>query len=172
MKDKVWFDIKNLRIKRLIKKLFNKNEDFFKIIAVISSHAYRLKLPDNWKCYDVFNAHLLHDNVDDFLFEQAPSIFLPINNNDHDGLYKVVRINDSRSFDDELKYLVIWKDAQSENWWIKFENCLMTPELLQEYHQNYFDKMGEDRWQAYYRTQKNSDQEYVDNENLSNDIDD
>ena len=32
--------------------------------------------------------------------------------------------------------------------------------------------MNEDRWQAYYRIQKNSDQKYVDNEDLSNDIDD
>ena len=32
--------------------------------------------------------------------------------------------------------------------------------------------MGEDRWQTYYRIQKNNDQEYVDNENLNNDIDD
>ena len=48
----------------------------------------------------------------------------------------------------------------------------MTSELLQEYHQNHFDKMGEDRWQAYYHTQKDSDQEYVDNEDFNSDIDD
>ena len=33
----------------------------------------------------------------------------------------------------------------------------MTFELLQKYHQNHFDKVDEDRWQAYYRIQKNSD---------------
>ena len=32
--------------------------------------------------------------------------------------------------------------------------------------------MSEDRWQAYYRIQKKSDQEYVDNDDLNNDIDD
>ena len=146
-----------MRIKRLIKKLFNKNEDFFEIIVVISSHVYRLKLFDNWECHDVFNVHLLHDSVDDFLLGQASSIFFPINNNDHDGLYKVIRINDFRSFDDELKYLIIWKNVQSEDWWVRFENCFMASELLQEYHQNHFDKVDEDRWQAYYRTQKGSD---------------
>ena len=107
MKDKVWLDIKNLRIKRFIKKLFNKNESFFEIIVVISSHVYRLKLLDNWECHDVFNAYFLHDNVDDFLFEQAFSIFLSINNNDHDDLYEVIRINDFRSSENELKYLII-----------------------------------------------------------------
>ena len=172
MKNKIWFNIKNLRIKRLIKKLFNKNEGLFEIIAVINLHAYRLKLPDNWECHDVFNAHLLHDSVDDSLPEQTLSIFLSINNNDHDDLYEVIRINDFRSFGGELKYLIIWKDVQSKDWWIRFENCLMTSELLQEYHQNHFDKVSEDRWQAYYRIQKNNDQEYVNNKDLNNDIDD
>ena len=139
---------------------------------MINSHVYRLKLFDNWKCHDVFNAHLLHDNVDDFLLEQTSSILLSINNNDHDDLYEVIRINDFRSFGDELKYLIIWKNAQSEDWWIKFEDCFMTLELLQEYHQNYFDKMSEDRWQAYYRIQKENDQEYVDNDDFNSDIDD
>ena len=172
MGDKVWLDIRNLRIKRLIKKLFNKNEDFFEITAVISSHVYRLKFFDSWRCHDVFNIHLLHDNVDDFLSEQAFSIFLSINNSDHDDLYEVIRINDFRSFDDELKYLIIWKNVQSEDWWIRFEDCLMAFELLQEYHQNHFDKVDEDRWQAYYRIQKDNDQEYVDNEDFSSGIDD
>ena len=172
IEDKVWLNTKNLRIKRPTKKLFNKNEDLFEITAVISPHAYRLKLPDSWKCHDVFNAHLLHDSADDPLPEQAPPIPLSINNSDHDDLYEVVRINNSRSSDDELKYLVIWKNAQSKDWWIRFENCLMTPELLQEYHQNHPDRVGEDRWQAYYRIQKKSDQEYVDNDDLSSDIED
>ena len=48
----------------------------------------------------------------------------------------------------------------------------MTSELLQEYHQNYFNKVSEDRWQAYYRIQKDNDQEYVDNKDFNNDIDD
>ena len=134
MKDKIWLDTKNLRIKRFIKKLFNKNKDFFEIIVVISPHAYRLKLFNSWKCHDVFNAHFLHDNADDFLSEQASPISLPINNNDHDGLYEVIRINDFRSFDDKLKYLIIWKNAQSKDWWVKFKDCLMTSELLQKYH--------------------------------------
>ena len=107
IENKVWFNIKNLRIKRFIKRLFNKNENFFEIIIVINSHVYRLKLFDNWKCYDVFNVHFLYDNVDNSLLEQAFSIFLSINNNDHDDLYEIIRINNFRSFDDELNYLII-----------------------------------------------------------------
>ena len=169
--DKVWLDTRNLRTKRPTKKLSNKNEGPFEITAVISPHAYRLKLPDSWGCHDVFNAHLLHDSADDPLPGQAPPVPLPVNNSDHDGLYEVVRINDSRSSGGELEYLVTWKDAQSEDWWVRFEDCLMAPELLQEYHQNHPGRVGEDRWQAYYRTQEGSDQEYVDNDDLSSGTD-
>ena len=146
-----------MRIKCFIKKLFNKNENFFEIIVVINSHAYRLKLFNNWKCHNVFNVHLLHDNVDDSLLEQTFSISFSINNNDHDDFYEIIRINDFRSFGDELKYLIIWKNIQFEDWWVRFKNCFMTFELLQKYHQNHFDRMNEDRWQAYYRTQKSND---------------
>ena len=48
----------------------------------------------------------------------------------------------------------------------------MTSELLQEYHQNHFNRVDEDRWQTYYHIQKGSDQEYVDNKDLNSGIDD
>ena len=76
------------------------NDLFIKYLYV--NHKIYILFADN-----VFNVHLLHDNVDDFLLEQTFSIFLSINNNDYDDFYEVVCINDFRFFDDELKYLII-----------------------------------------------------------------
>ena len=57
--DKVWLDTRNLTTRRPAKKLSNKNEGPFEIIQVVSPHAYRLRLPDTWKCHDVFATNLI-----------------------------------------------------------------------------------------------------------------
>ena len=46
IENKIWLDIRNLKIRRLVKKLFNKNERLFEIIHVISSHVYKFQLLD------------------------------------------------------------------------------------------------------------------------------
>ena len=46
VENKMWLDTKNLKTRRLVKKLFNKNEKLFEIIHVINSHVYKFQLLD------------------------------------------------------------------------------------------------------------------------------
>ncbi len=67
--DMIWLDARNLMIHRLSKKLSNKFEKSFRIIKIVSSHSYQLKLLNDWFCFDVFHTYLLHSAINDFLSE-------------------------------------------------------------------------------------------------------
>ena len=79
IENKIWFDIRNLKTRRLVKKLFNKNERLFEIIQIINLHAYKLQLFDIWDCHDVFHISFIHDNSHDSLSKQTFSKLLSIN---------------------------------------------------------------------------------------------
>ena len=57
--NKVWLKATNITTKHLMKKLDNKHLGPFKILEKVRKSAYRLKLPSQWKIYDVFNKVLL-----------------------------------------------------------------------------------------------------------------
>jgi len=57
--DRVWLDARNLRTQRRSKKLDWKNVGPYKISAVVSSHAYKLELPELMRIHPVFHVNLL-----------------------------------------------------------------------------------------------------------------
>ena len=57
--DTIWLDSKNLKLGYLTRKLTSKCEGPFHISEVVSTHAYQLKLPDQWHIHLVFHAALL-----------------------------------------------------------------------------------------------------------------
>jgi hypothetical protein len=57
--DKVWLFTRNLKTRRLSKKLDWKNIGPFEIIESIGTRAYRLAFPETMKIYDVFHVNLL-----------------------------------------------------------------------------------------------------------------
>ena len=64
--DSVWLDARNIRTKRQSKKLDWKNLGLYKISKVVSSHAYRLDLPDSMKLlHPVFHVSLLRPAPND-----------------------------------------------------------------------------------------------------------
>ena len=67
--DKVWLDARNIRTRRTSKKLDWKNVGPYKIISKISSHAYKLDLPNSMKIHPVFHVSLLRPaaNESDYL---------------------------------------------------------------------------------------------------------
>ena len=74
--DIVWLDARNLATEHLSKKLSNKFKEPFHIIRIIRTHASKLKIPENWGHYDVFNNYLLRLAAIDSLSEQvSPSPF-------------------------------------------------------------------------------------------------
>ena len=66
--NKVWLNLKNVRISRLLKKLDHKNTKFT-IIKVISSYSYRLSTPP--KIYNVFYTTLLRPAINNPFPSQA-----------------------------------------------------------------------------------------------------
>ena len=57
--DKVWLEATNITTKCPMKKLDNKYLEPFKILEKVRKSAYHLKLPSQWKIYDIFNKVLL-----------------------------------------------------------------------------------------------------------------
>ena len=75
--DFVFFNIKNIIIDRLFKKLNDKMFDLFIIIFIIDS-SYKLKLFKIIKIYNVFYFKLLTFVVTNLLFDQKNSFFKAI----------------------------------------------------------------------------------------------
>ena len=171
IENKMWLDIKNLKTRRFVKKLFNKNEKFFEIIHVVNSYIYKLSLLDIWDCHDVFYIFLIHDDSRDSLSRQTLSKLLFINRDFRENVFEIVRINDSQFINDQLQYLVIWKNF-SKNWWIKIENYLNVSKLIREFHKHHSSKVNENSWQARMQDELNQDLEYIDNLDINSDIDD
>ena len=57
--DEVWLDARNIRTQRASKKLDWKNLGPYRVAKKISSHAYRLDLPESMKIHPVFHVSLL-----------------------------------------------------------------------------------------------------------------
>ena len=167
----MWLDTRNLKTCRLVKKLFNKNERLFEIIHVINSHVYKLQLLDIWNCHDVFHISFIHDDSHDSLSKQTFSKSLFISRDSREDVFEIVRINDFQFVNDQLQYLIIWKNF-SKNIWIKIENCLDVSKLIKEFHEHHSSKIDENSWQARMQNELNQDLEYIDNLDVNNDIDD
>ena len=72
--DLVFFNIKNIIIDKLFKKLNDKIFDSFKVIFVIDSF-YKLKLSEIMKIYNVFHFKLFNLVVINSLFDQKNFFF-------------------------------------------------------------------------------------------------
>jgi hypothetical protein len=66
--DKVWLFTRNLKTRRLFKKLNWKNIRLFEIIESIGTRAYRLALPEIMKIHNVFHVNLLEPAFTDLFF--------------------------------------------------------------------------------------------------------
>ena len=65
VKNKIWLNIRNMKIKHSSKKLENKNDEFFIVKVVYEFHVYELKLFFDWIIHFVFYISLLRLNSND-----------------------------------------------------------------------------------------------------------
>ena len=70
VKNKIWLNTRNIKIKRSNKKFENKNNKPFIVKAVYEFHVYKLKLFTNWIIHFVFHILLLRLNSNNSLSNQ------------------------------------------------------------------------------------------------------
>ncbi len=155
--DLIWLDARNLMIHRLSKKLSNKFEKSFRIIKIVNSHSYQLKLLDDWFCFDVFHTYLLHSVINDFLFKQISLASFLIVFVEEVLNWKMNEILNFRIKNSQLEYLIKWTEIE-ENSWVKFANVMNVIEVMNVYHARNFDRSSKNSWIAY--VQESSDSEY------------
>jgi hypothetical protein len=139
--DQVWLDASKITTLRPTKKLDWKNLGPYKITKVISSHAYRLELPNSIKIHDVLPVSRLRPVAD-------PSVALPGQNPvppppievDGDIEYTVETVLDSRMNHRKkrFEYLVRWT-GYDETTWEPIDSVGETA-AVDEYHAAYPDR--------------------------------
>ena len=134
---KVLLNNTDLAINRPSRKLSERRSGPFKIIEKIGTHAYRLKLPSQWKTvHPVFHVSKLEpyqENPDDPNFSLPPPDII-----EGEPEWEVEDILASKMFHNKLRYLVKWKGwPSSDNSWEPRENLENSPELLEEFHKKH-----------------------------------
>ena len=122
---------KNLKNVRLKKKLFYKFISSFKMIDVVKTQTYRLKLLKQWKIHSVFHVSLLkfyHKNSN----VVASNEMILVNENEK---WKIKNIFKNKRKWRKLYYLVRWKNFSfCENNWIFKHYLTNAQKLLKQYY--------------------------------------
>ncbi|KAF8753280.1 hypothetical protein RHS01_06880 [Rhizoctonia solani] len=111
--EKVWLDARNVEICSNSNKLDPKCLGPFKIVEKISSHAYRLELPNSLKIHNVFYVGLLskvHKSTSQ-PFPECP----PPETIEGEEEYKVEQIIDSKRQQGKWFYLIKWRGYGPED---------------------------------------------------------
>ncbi|MBW0527033.1 hypothetical protein O181_066748 [Austropuccinia psidii MF-1] len=143
--DMVWLSSKNIKSKGPTKKLSERWLGPFPILKKISSHAYHLKLPPQWKSiHPVFHISLLEpvktSAIPNWHQEPPPPIII-----EEEEEWEVSQILDSKLKRGKLWYLVEWKGFSQDperSTWEPAENLKNCPELVKDFHSLYPDKPG------------------------------
>ncbi len=142
----------------LSKKLSNKFEKSFRIIKIVNSHSYQLKLLDDWFCFDVFHTYLLHSAINDFLSEQISFASFLIVFVEEVLSWKMNEILNSWIKNSQLEYLIKWTEIE-ENSWVKFANVMNVIKVMNVYHARNFDRSNKNSWITYVQESSNSEYE-------------
>lgn len=134
--DSVWLSTKNLKLKVPSPKLGQRFVGPFKINAIISAVAVRLKLPNTMKIHPVFHVSLLKAAVPNPFpgrSAQPPDPVLI----DGEEQFVVEEILDSRIHRNQLQYLVKWEGYPAEeNSWEPVDN-INAPRLVSKFHRRH-----------------------------------
>ncbi|KAF8761558.1 hypothetical protein RHS01_00200 [Rhizoctonia solani] len=131
---KVWLDGKNVELRTNSNKLDPKQLGPFKITERISSHAYRLKLPESLKIHDVFYVGLLSKTYKSSSqpFPEQP----PPKTIEGEEEYKVKQIIDSKQQRGKWFYLIKWKGyGPEDNSWEPEELLEHSQEEVKRFNQ-------------------------------------
>lgn len=136
--DLVMLSAKNLRTDRPSAKLADKWEGPFKILKKVSSHSYRLELPDEWKIHNTFHVDKLRPYSQDPKHPNHPKP-PPVLINDEEE-YEVDKVIDSSYRRGILYYRVTWVGYPlSEATWIRADQTDNMKEVLDKWHKAHPD---------------------------------
>ncbi|MBW0499073.1 hypothetical protein O181_038788 [Austropuccinia psidii MF-1] len=115
------------------------------ILKKVSTHAYHLKLPSQWKSiHPVFHISLLEPVKTSSIPNRHQEPPPPINIEEEEE-WEVPQILDSKLKRRKLWYLVKWKvfrQYSERSTWEPTENLRNCPELVKDFHSSYPDKPG------------------------------
>lgn len=138
--DLVFLSARNIRTLRPSKKLDHTHLGPFKVVAKISSHAYRLELPSSMHIHPVFHVSLLSkqpQSLPDIPGRSKPPP-PPIEVQDEQH-YEVERVLDSRIRHRGIQYLVKWKgyDNPADNTWEPEDNLWNANDCVRDFHASF-----------------------------------
>ena len=133
VRDKVWLEARNLKLQVPSRKLSAKWTSSFKITQVISSVAFQLKLPQQWKIHNIFHASLLSSYKE--TPEHGPNFPQPppelIKTKEE---YKIDKIINHWGTATRRQYLIRWKGySDAEQTWKLKSNLGNALAVLKEY---------------------------------------
>ncbi|QRW26690.1 Retrotransposable element Tf2 protein [Rhizoctonia solani] len=136
---KVWLDGKNVVLRTNSNKLDPKQLGPFKVTEKVSSHAYRLRLPDTLKIHNVFYVGLLskvHKSPSQPFPERPPPETI-----EGEEEYKVKQIIDSKRQWGKWFYLIKWKGyGPEDNSWEPEELLENSQEEIQRFNKSQLKK--------------------------------
>ncbi|KAF8753823.1 hypothetical protein RHS01_06832 [Rhizoctonia solani] len=131
---KVWLDGKNIELRTNSNKLDPKQLGPFKVTEKISSHAYRLELPETLKIHNVFYVGLLskaHESPSQPFPSRPPPETI-----EGEEEYKVEQIIDSKRQQGKWFYLIKWKGyGPEDNSWEPEELLKHSQEEIKRFNQ-------------------------------------
>ncbi|QRW25227.1 Retrotransposable element Tf2 protein [Rhizoctonia solani] len=137
--EKVWLDGKNVELRTNSNKLDPKRLGPFEVLEKVSSHAYRLKLPETLKIHDVFYVGLLskaHESPSQPFPDRPPPETI-----EGEEEYEVEQIIDSRRQRGKWFYLIKWKGyGPKDNSWEPEELLENSQEEIQRFNKSRLKK--------------------------------
>ncbi|MBW0463259.1 hypothetical protein O181_002974 [Austropuccinia psidii MF-1] len=144
---KVWLASKNIKTSRPTKKLSERWLGPFEVLKNIGSHAYHLKLPQQWKSvHPVFHVSLLEPVKQSTIPNQNQLPPPPLIVEEQEEC-KVAQVLDSKIKRGTLWYLVEWKgfnEDPEKKTWEPASNLTNSPDLVKDFHTFYPDNPGPD----------------------------
>ncbi|MBW0524648.1 hypothetical protein O181_064363 [Austropuccinia psidii MF-1] len=143
--DKVWLAFKNIKTERPTKRLPERWLGPFEVIKKIGSHAYHLKLPQQWKSvHPVFHVSLLEPVKQSAIPNQHQLPPPPVLVEEQEE-WEVAQVLDSKLKRGKLWYLVEWKGFSEDperTSWEPASNLTNSPDLVKDFHSLYPGKPG------------------------------
>ncbi|MBW0578625.1 hypothetical protein O181_118340, partial [Austropuccinia psidii MF-1] len=151
--DMVWLSSKNIKSTRPTKKLSERWLGPFPILKKVSTHAYHLKLPSQWKSiHPVFHISPLEpvktSTIPNPHQEPPPPVTI-----EEGEEWEVSQVLDSKLKRRNLWYLVEWKGFSQDperSTWEPAKNLKNCPDLVKNFHSLNPDKPGPNSSKAWY----------------------